>query len=342
MTTVLSSIELRRLRDLGEALVDSRPRAPGSGVAYEPLLPALTASVNATRFTVHRPVVGPEGCDLEFHGYWSAFPGAHDECRRFHDAVGQRRTAWVFDPAVPQVEQRNRVLRLDELPYPATRRRLQDFARAMGVGSGMDDQLRMLVCDGPRLLAFVGAFRDVPFDERDHAAFVALAPAFKRAVLADRAARDRAFLAVAIEAALEAFGEPAFLLDARRVIRHASRAGEEWTRRVQDARDRIVAVACGRSSEGSVHLLPDGRGAIVVIRTAGPRPSVRLRRAQERWDLSRRQIEVLAHVVDGRTNKEIATTLRCTEGNVELHVTNILRRSGASNRTELVASYWRL
>lgn len=66
----------------------------------------------------------------------------------------------------------------------------------------------------------------------------------------------------------------------------------------------------------------------------------RLRRAREACQLTRRQVEVLEPVVLGKTNKEIATALGLSEGTVEVHVTNLLRKLGTSNRAGLVALFW--
>lgn len=66
----------------------------------------------------------------------------------------------------------------------------------------------------------------------------------------------------------------------------------------------------------------------------------RLRRAREIGQLTPRQIEVLELVARGKTNKEIAAVLGRSEGTVEVHVTNLLRKYGASNRAGLVAMFW--
>ncbi|HLL01047.1 MAG TPA: helix-turn-helix transcriptional regulator [Myxococcaceae bacterium] len=42
----------------------------------------------------------------------------------------------------------------------------------------------------------------------------------------------------------------------------------------------------------------------------------------------------------GKTNKEIAAALGLSEGTVEVHVTNLLRKLGTSNRAGLVALFW--
>jgi DNA-binding NarL/FixJ family response regulator len=53
-------------------------------------------------------------------------------------------------------------------------------------------------------------------------------------------------------------------------------------------------------------------------------------------ELSRRELEVAAHVVAGLCNKRIATTLRITESTVKTHMVNIFRKLDIENRTQLV------
>ena len=52
--------------------------------------------------------------------------------------------------------------------------------------------------------------------------------------------------------------------------------------------------------------------------------------------LSAREIEVLRLLVSGRRNREVATALDITEGTVKLHVSSILGKLGAEDRTEAV------
>jgi two-component system, NarL family, response regulator len=52
--------------------------------------------------------------------------------------------------------------------------------------------------------------------------------------------------------------------------------------------------------------------------------------------LSVREIEVLRLLVGGRRNRDIAHTLDITEGTVKLHVSSILGKLGAEDRTEAV------
>lgn len=61
------------------------------------------------------------------------------------------------------------------------------------------------------------------------------------------------------------------------------------------------------------------------------------RPASERWKLTPREAEVLAGIVLGRSNKELASELDCRVRTVESHVANILRKAGASSRAMLAA-----
>jgi DNA-binding NarL/FixJ family response regulator len=64
----------------------------------------------------------------------------------------------------------------------------------------------------------------------------------------------------------------------------------------------------------------------------------RLAARQPRSQLSPRELEVLRLLVGGRRNKEIASALEISEGTVKVHVSTILMKLGASDRTEAVTS----
>ena len=66
----------------------------------------------------------------------------------------------------------------------------------------------------------------------------------------------------------------------------------------------------------------------------------RVAQAARRWSLTRRQVEVLEILVRGKSNKDIALALACAENTVELHVTQLLRRTSAASRAELIARFW--
>jgi DNA-binding CsgD family transcriptional regulator len=58
--------------------------------------------------------------------------------------------------------------------------------------------------------------------------------------------------------------------------------------------------------------------------------------------LTRRELDVLEHMVRGETNADIARALVVSEGTVKFHVKNILRKLHASNRAEATSRYLRL
>ena len=60
----------------------------------------------------------------------------------------------------------------------------------------------------------------------------------------------------------------------------------------------------------------------------------------ERFGLTPRQVEVLELLGAGKNNREIATALACAARTVELHVSELLRRTQTDSRLALVARVW--
>ncbi len=58
------------------------------------------------------------------------------------------------------------------------------------------------------------------------------------------------------------------------------------------------------------------------------------------WRLTPRQVSVMALLVEGLANKEIALRLGCSVGTIENHVTCILRRAKVGSRAALTAAFW--
>ena len=54
----------------------------------------------------------------------------------------------------------------------------------------------------------------------------------------------------------------------------------------------------------------------------------------QQLSLTTRQIAVLSHLQQGKANKIIAHELRMSESTVKVHVRNIMRKMGATNRTQ--------
>ena len=66
----------------------------------------------------------------------------------------------------------------------------------------------------------------------------------------------------------------------------------------------------------------------------------RIESAIATWKLTPRQGEVLSRLARGQSNKDIARELGCAENTVELHVTQLLRKTNVTSRTQLIARLW--
>ena len=94
---------------------------------------------------------------------------------------------------------------------------------------------------------------------------------------------------------------------------------------LKDVRSDQLAEAIRAAHHGRAMI--DSTAAQILIR-ANTQP------APLGHDLTRREREVLALLVDGKTNREIAEVLTLSAGTVRLHVSNVLAKLNASNRTE--------
>ncbi|OMC44120.1 LuxR family transcriptional regulator [Mycobacterium sp. IS-2888] len=95
----------------------------------------------------------------------------------------------------------------------------------------------------------------------------------------------------------------------------------------RDALDEADAARQLRSEAARGRL--DGEAVEAVLEAAGHRPS---RRAPRLSGLTRREAEVLLHVAQGRSNREIASALWISEKTVRNHVEHIYAKIGVSNR----------
>jgi DNA-binding NarL/FixJ family response regulator len=86
-------------------------------------------------------------------------------------------------------------------------------------------------------------------------------------------------------------------------------------------REELIA-AIRKAAAGRRHIPPD--------------VAARLADRVGRSELSARELDVLRLLVGGRRNRAIASELAITEGTVKLHVSSILNKLGAADRTEAV------
>ncbi len=301
------------LRDLEERLLRF------DGAPCRTWLPAaLARALDADAAVTYRASPGPSHPVVDF---------AH-----FHglDARLARRGLATFLRSVPPALVR-RALR----PSPRARNRVRIARRDRGrsahdrhpitrelfpkLGLAGADVLRVVACHGPEPLACVGLFRRGRFREPDRRALEAVVPALVARFAWERRAEAAALDRASLEAALESLPSAAWLVDEHGRVRHANAAGR--------AGPPPAAALASPSVRIDVRGLPAHR-LVVAGRSAA---------RDFRDALTRRQRDVLAGVLAGRSNKQIAAALGCAESTVELHMTALLRRSGTRSRTELVA-----
>lgn len=68
---------------------------------------------------------------------------------------------------------------------------------------------------------------------------------------------------------------------------------------------------------------------MVLLRGSGPKGRA----------LSARELDVLQHTAQGRTNAQVAAALGVTTHAVKFHLSSIFRKLGVRNRTEAAAVY---
>ena len=96
--------------------------------------------------------------------------------------------------------------------------------------------------------------------------------------------------------------------------------------------DRLVEAVLSAARGESV--LQPSVAAKVVARFAQLDDAPRSRPQPLVVPLSERELDVLRLLADGRSNREIATALFLAEGTVKNHVTNVLAKLGARDRTQ--------
>lgn len=317
-------------RDLG-ALLDQAPLGATPLQQVVAGLPALIGADQACSFLVRSE--GPRR-KLEF------FHGAHlpadvgPAYQRWLETAPRRFAA--YDPDRPDPRQRNLALTSADLrvlthnrPAPIKRSFLPRYMLAKS------DQLRALVCEGPSLLAWVGAFREKPFARAEQRLLGTLLPALQRRLALERRLAEAQRHAGEISRALEEVPAAAFILGDSGTVLHANAAG-----RAQLARDRTLVEGLLRARTPAVQIarLDNGLSLAVLRLPADPAPLVEV--ARLRWTLTPRQAEVLRHVALGRSNRAVAAALECAESTVELHVTALLEKSQCESRAHLVARLW--
>jgi len=63
--------------------------------------------------------------------------------------------------------------------------------------------------------------------------------------------------------------------------------------------------------------------------------------AKKHFHLTDRELEIIMHVADGKTNREIAELLDISEHTVKEHIKHVFKKTGSSTRTGILAQIFR-
>ena len=80
-------------------------------------------------------------------------------------------------------------------------------------------------------------------------------------------------------------------------------------------------------------VLPNMPGVAAQLMRRGPR-----RVPAPTAELTRRELEILGHIMDGKTNQDIADALQISEKTVKSHCSSLFQRIGVTSRTQ--AAMW--
>jgi DNA-binding CsgD family transcriptional regulator/tetratricopeptide (TPR) repeat protein len=132
----------------------------------------------------------------------------------------------------------------------------------------------------------------------------------------------------------------AMALGARPLLRRLKELAGRALIALPDEVDVLLARPAAALSGPRAHVAP-GSGPDVAAATPAP-PAPRSSAGPDTFGLSRRELEVLGLIAQGRTNREIGDRLFISQKTVGVHVGNILAKLGVSGRVEAAAVAIRL
>ena len=320
----------------------------GAPPVLEALMPELRGYLGTAKSCSYGVSIGADGCDVSF-GHGDGFaPGASVAWGMGHWIRGSRGRWGLYDAARVERDQQNRVITTS-----TGRQIMSDAVEAAAAGrethealGTLDDhQLRVLVCDGPRLLAWVGGLQPDRFAPVQEQRLRALIPALRRRLLLEARLETSALCAAAMPVILERVAGTAFLVAASGRVHLANTAGRARYDRDPGGTTAALREAICRPRATGPEVTPLAvEGAppcyLVIDRPPAKAPEPRVQAAARRHGLTPRESEVLLHLVQGGSNRAIALTLGCAERTVEVHVAHLLDKVGAPSRSALVARFW--
>ncbi|MDB4937051.1 MAG: Transcriptional regulator, LuxR family [Labilithrix sp.] len=332
-----------KLRAVEEALANHSLDRDNIGVSLE----ALRELVDTDKVFLSSLAQRADGDDLTITRD-AAVGCAQTRWRKLtDDFLRGRVVSWTgYDGLHPAPAQRDRVLRsadLAELTHGRSREVETLLYPRLGMGG--EDTMRVLVCDGPVLLAWLGIVQPEPTTERQRELLTRLVPAFRRRLVFDRALGASTLTTTALAAALERVQGAAWVLAARGRLLHANAAGQaRIDADPSGTRAALEACTAGRG-EPRFDIVaiagPNGDGGHIVIEKVDPAGARNVPDAAARLRLTPAQTRVLERVALGASNATIAAELGVAERTVEAHVTAILVKAQVSSRAALIVQVFR-
>lgn len=339
-------VTIARRRQI-EALIHDVGRWPPTETALEHVLNELQELLDLDAGAAHGLAPTTSGWHVEFVHWCGERDAAaaralwEEGLRRAPERPGS------YNPTRPEATQRNVAIR----PYRTRWYRDQGGAsmaeQTLKRGMGLDgtDQLRVLVCDGPVLLGWVGGWRRESFHRRDVLVLQAVVPALRQRMRFERDMPHASVHRAALETALEAFGGPAFLVREDGVIvmvnQRARGLFDEAHFRAYEGLERSLR---GEPVPGFHVLAVETSGMprhqLVIVDESLPEAGLRLRELADRWSLTSRERQVLGLIVEGASNKTVAKQLGVRLRTAEQHVSAVLRKAGMRRRSEVTAVFW--
>lgn len=260
---------------------------------------------------------------------------------------GKARPKWgYYDPLRPEPAQRNRVLSVRDMLAPKRPMGTDITAAAREAGVLEKDQVRVLLCDGPALLAWIGGFRDETVTARERAIFASIVPSLQKRALLEKRLQRSALRDCALTPVLEALTCAAMIVTPGGAVAVTNAAGKAlldhdgaaWRERLRQATSGVaipgIEVTPFPVAGGGLHIL------LLVRPSVHADASVRARLLAERWGLTARHSEVLEQLAWGDSNKSIADRIGCAPRTVEIHISAMLERAQVGSRAELIARFW--
>jgi DNA-binding CsgD family transcriptional regulator len=169
-----------------------------------------------------------------------------------------------------------------------------------------------------------------------------LVPSLLERVKLERRIGEETLTLSALAAALEAIPAPALMVRQGVSVVQANQAGRMMLEQNQGKLPAELKGTHPQTAEFDITQLESpGLGPhYLAIHKGSPDRSSRLRGFAKNWDLTRRQLQVLDLIVQGESNKRIASELGCSLRTVELHVSNVLKKARAESRGGLTAKFW--